>query len=335
MNPARCDELDYIHFLVAAQTHFTCTEAARCQPAQAPAQAPAPAHDAFTRLLQRQPPDTAARWQEVQGVVRPEAGVLVLDDTTLDKPYATKMALVTRHWSGKHHAVVQGINLLTLLWTDGDALIPCDCRIYDKPWGGQTKNAHFRALVATAHARGFAPAGVLFDSWYASLENLKTVREYGWHWLTRLKRNRLVHPDGHGNVPVSTLTCPPEGRVVHLKGYGFMRLFQTVAPDGDVEHWATDDLQMPPAERERLALQGWGVESYHRGLKQYCGIEKAQVRHATAQRGHILLALRAFLRLELHRLRTGISWYEAKLAIIRDAVRAYLAQPRYLLRSTA
>jgi hypothetical protein len=42
-----------------------------------------------------------------------------MDDTTLDKPYARKMDLVTRHWSSKHQRVVQGFALLTLLWTVG------------------------------------------------------------------------------------------------------------------------------------------------------------------------------------------------------------------------
>jgi hypothetical protein len=60
MNPAQCDALDYIHFLVAAQKSFSCTEAARCQPREEGA----PAHDAFTRLLRRQPLDTEALWQE-------------------------------------------------------------------------------------------------------------------------------------------------------------------------------------------------------------------------------------------------------------------------------
>jgi putative transposase len=91
MNPNRCDALDYIHFLVAAQKSFSCTEAARCQPDPKSG----PAHDAFTRLLRRQPPDTEALWQETRGLVQLEAGVLVLDDTTLDKPYARKMELVT------------------------------------------------------------------------------------------------------------------------------------------------------------------------------------------------------------------------------------------------
>lgn len=32
MNPPKCNDLDYFHFLIAAQRVFTCTKAARCQP---------------------------------------------------------------------------------------------------------------------------------------------------------------------------------------------------------------------------------------------------------------------------------------------------------------
>ena len=117
MNPPKCDDLDYIHFLIAAQKVFTCTEAARCQPEGQHS----PAHDAFTRLLRRQPLDTEALWQEAKPFVDPKRGLLVLDDTTLDKPYAQQMELVTYHWIGKHQRVVRGIALLTLLWTDGQA----------------------------------------------------------------------------------------------------------------------------------------------------------------------------------------------------------------------
>src|SRR5947209_10335843 len=76
--------------LIAAQRVFTCTEAATCQPAQAQP----PAHDAFTRLLSRQPPDTAALWREVKPLLERQKGALLLDDSTLDKPYARHMALV-------------------------------------------------------------------------------------------------------------------------------------------------------------------------------------------------------------------------------------------------
>jgi hypothetical protein len=112
-------------------------------------------------------------------------------------------------------------------------------------------------------------------------------------------------------------------------------VFQTVSEDGDEQYWATDDLQMDEATQEELESQGWGIEVYHHGIKQCCGIERAQVQKAVAQKNHFLYALRAFLRLGMHRLQTGISWYEAKVSIIREAIRAYLTHPTYSLTPTA
>jgi putative transposase len=75
-------------------------------------------------------------------------------------------------------------------------------------------------------------------------------------------------------------------------------------------------------EMRRSGMRVTPIENYHRGLKQCCGVERAQVRAARAQRNHIGLAIRAFLRLEHHFDTTGVSWYEAKARIIRGAVRA-------------
>jgi len=260
--------------------------------------------------------------------------MLVIDDTTLDKPYARHMALVTRHWSGKHQRVVRGINLISPLWTDGEARLPCDFRIYNKKKDGMTKNDHFRAMLRRAKERGFEPELVAFDSWYAALKNLKLVRQFEWHWLTQLKRNRLVDPDGSGNRPLSEIDIPQHGRRVHLKGYGWIKVFKIVGIDGDVEYWATSRLDMTLEECAFYALDAWQIEVYHRGLKQHTGIERSQHRNEKAQRNHIGLAIRAYLRLEVYRLLTGTSWFEAKMSIIRDAVRHYLGHPMYTL-STA
>lgn len=332
MNPPKCDDLDYIQFLVAAQKVFTCTEAARCYPEGEDS----PAHDAFTRLLQRQPPDTETLWHESKKLIKRDRGVLVLDDTTLDKPYAQKMDLVTYHWSGKHRRVVKGINLVTLLWSDGRALIPSDFRLYNAPADGLTKNDHFRAMLTKARERGFRPDYTVFDSWYSGMDNLKLVTGFGWHFFTRLKENRLVDPDRRrGNVPLDSVEIPPEGRVVHLKGFDMIKVFKTVSKNGDVDYYATDDTKMNSKECDDLADKGWGIEEYHRGIKQCCGVERTQVRNTTAITNHVLMSLRAFNRLEVYRLRTRISWYEAKTSIIRDAIRSYLARPLYLLGPTA
>ena len=190
------------------------------------------------------------------------------------------------------------------------------------------------ALVQSA-ARGFAPTSVCFDSWYSSLENLKAVRAQGWHFLTRLKHNRQVNPDESGNVAVDTLGIAEEGMQVHLKGFGFIRVFRTVAPDGDAEFWATSRLEMSAPERAALERQCFAIENYHRGLKQCCGVERAQVRAADAQKRHIIFAVRAFVRLEAHRLRSGLSWYAAKASIVREAIRAYLTKPTVCLDGNA
>jgi hypothetical protein len=323
----KCRDFDYIDFLVASPRVFSCTEAATVQPDSTDA----PAHDAFTRLLHRLEPDPETLWGGAQPMVRRHTGLLVLDDTTLDKHYAKKIALVNRHWSGKHRRIVWGINLMTLVWTDGDRVVPCDYRLYDKGNDGLTKNDHFLAMLHTAHARGFSPRCVVFDSWYSSLDNLKAVRHHGWTFLTQLKCNRNVDLDRRGYRAVSEAAIAPEGTLVHLQGFGPIRVFKVVSKDGDIEYWATNDLEMDELTRLAYAEQCWAIENYHRGLKQCCGVERAQVRAGRAQRNHIGLAIRAFLRLEHHFYTTGVSWYEAKARIIRPAVRAYIADPLYNL----
>lgn len=331
MNSPKVSAQDYIDYLIATPKVCSALEAERVS-AINPSP---PAHDAFTRLLHRLEPDAEGLWQEAAGQVQRHSGILVVDDSTLDKPYAKRIELVCRHWSGKHHAVVEGINLITLLWSEGDRHVPVDYRLYDKAGDSLSKHEHCRAMLNTAQGRGFRPECVVFDSWYSSLETLKRVNALGWVWLTRLKANRQVNPDRNGLRAVARVDTDANGCVVHLRGYGLIRLFKIVAPDGDIEWWASNELTMKPMTRVRFAGYAWTIEHYHRGIKQFCGVERAQVRAARAQRNHIGLALRAFLRLESHCYHRGISWFEAKHAIIRDAVRAYLAHPIYQLISTA
>jgi hypothetical protein len=321
----------YIDFLIATPRQATATEAARCQPDSPDP----PAHDAFTRLLCRLEPDPGQLWIEAEPEVRRAEGVLVLDDTVIDKPYARKIELVHHVWSGKHQRVVKGIDLITLLWSDGDRHVPCDYRLYDKQTDGHTKNDHFRDLLQAARDRGFSPKCVLFDSWFSGLENLKLLRSFGWRWLTRLKSNRKVNPDRTGLRPIKEVAIPANGAVVHLEGYGLIKVFRIVAKDGDTEYWATSDLEMTELERLTPADHSWRIEEFHRGLKQVTNIERCQARLAVAQRNHVGLALRAFLRIESWSFRTGICWLQAKWIVTREAVRAYLANPLYRLQNMA
>lgn len=270
MNPPKVKSEDYINFLIASPRTISALEAGRVQPEKKDAP---PAHDAFTRLLHRLEPDAETLWLEAKTQISFKEGILVIDDSTLDKPFAKKIELVTRHWSGKHHRVVSGINLITLLWTDGDRHVPIDYRLFDKSKDKLTKNDHFQAMIKEARVRGFEPSCVVFDSWYSSIDNLKLIRSFDWIWLTRLKSNRKVNPDRQGLRAVSEVEIGEDGRVVWLEGYGLIKVFKIVATDGDIELWATNKVEMDDLERVKWASFAWAIENYHRGLKQFCLIE--------------------------------------------------------------
>ena len=148
MNPTKVDDDDYINYLIAARRVFTCTEAARSQPAPLGEGASEnPAHDSFNRLLERSFRDRGSLRREAKPLVSMNGGILLLD-----KPYAKKMELVTSHWSGKHHDVVLDINLVMTLWTGGDRLVPCGLRAYDKPMGEEGPiPASYPSTAGTRH----------------------------------------------------------------------------------------------------------------------------------------------------------------------------------------
>lgn len=124
---------------------------------------------------------------------------------------------------------------------------------------GQPKMTIFaQCLLQQEHES--SPRSVWFKgSWYSSLENLKLICGYGWIWLTRLHRNRHVNLDNRGNRPVSEVDISPTGTVVHLKGYGFVKVFKMVAPDGDIDYWATNNLKLGELQRLQWAEFAWTI----------------------------------------------------------------------------
>ncbi len=92
MNTPKCLDEDYINFVIATPRTVTATEAARVRPEGAKS----PQHDAFTRLLERLEPDPEMLWQEADTQIDKVGGILVLDDSTLDKPFSKRNALVYR-----------------------------------------------------------------------------------------------------------------------------------------------------------------------------------------------------------------------------------------------
>jgi hypothetical protein len=77
--------------------------------------------------------------------------------------------------------------------------------------------------------------------------------------------------------------------------------------------------------------QHWGIECYHRAIKQVWHAEKFFVRWKTAIRNHLFCALRAFVQLEIQRWRGEIeSWYTLKRHLLDHAVTNFIRQRMHL-----
>jgi hypothetical protein len=64
--------------------------------------------------------------------------------------------------------------------------------------------------------------------------------------------------------------------------------------------------------RQHHAEVSFAIENYHRELKSFYGAEECQVWSERAQRNHIGMALRAFLRLEWHFFTTEVSAFGSR-----------------------
>jgi hypothetical protein len=158
-----------------------------------------------------------------------------------DKRYSNQIELVRRQYSGAEGGLVRGIGVVNLVHTDGveGNYYPIDYRIYAPQQDGKSKNDHFRDMLTNAVSNKRIEAkGVLFDSWYASVNNLKLVIRLGLVFVTTLKSNRLVSLSKEGGyIHLQQIEWSEaqlrSGIIVKLKEMPFkVRLFKVVATNG-------------------------------------------------------------------------------------------------------
>ena len=213
------------------------------------------------------------------------------------------MALVGYFWSGKHHRVVKGINLITLYYTDvyGQHR-PVNYRLYDKA-EGKTKNDYVQDMFADVLAWGLEPAVVTGDSGYSGVDNLKWVRNHSLGFLFALESNRRVSVDPGSWIQVQQLEIPEDGLEVWLRGFGPVKVFRTRLQEQQ-RHYAVhlpDGEPLAAFDREafqRWHDQHWQIEQYHRALKQVCHVEHFQVRGEVPIRNHIFSAIGGYVQLQ-------------------------------------
>lgn len=287
-------------------------------------------HDSVNRFLLRESYEPKDLFNEAQSLLDMTGGTLSVDDTTLDKPYSQKMALVGHFWSGKHHRVVKGISLVTLTYTDRQGRsLPVNYRVYDKA-DNKSKNDYFQDMLAQVLAWGLQPAFVTGDSWYSCDKNLKMVKNHQMGLLFAVEANRTVSLDKGLWVQVQKLNIPEGGLIVWLRNFGQVKLFRTRLNE-QLRHYVvclSDAAQYGGfglSAFQTLHGQHWQIEQYHRMLKQVCNVERFQVRGKVPILNHIFAALSGFTALQkMQFVGTIHNPYQWRRELFTDAVAAFI-----------
>ena len=177
---------------------------------------------------------------------------------------------------------------------------------------------------------------ILFDSWYASVGNLKYIHRQQRIFVTTLKSNRKVSlSKAEGYIHLTDIDWTPKrqrsGVTVHLKDVPFpIQLFKIVSKKGDIDWVITNEVSQSSLTTDVLRARcdvRWQVEQFHREVKQLVGTEKYQCRSARAQRNHLACAYLAWVAIRVYASARGITLYAAVRGLLNAYLRKELRQP--------
>jgi Transposase DDE domain len=188
------------------------------------------------------------------------------------------------------------------VWTDGRLRIPLGLRLWQR--GGLSK--YELALAWLSDARNHLrcrPEYVLFDAWYPSRRLLKRIRDDGWYFVCRLKKNRRFN--GHA---LRTSRRHPYGVE---RGWLTGGLKVLVVRDG-AKYYATHRLTLAAPEVRRLYAFRAQIEEVIRVCQDQLGLSGCQARSERAQLHPMACCLTAFCVLEHERCERNLSIYKLK-----------------------
>lgn len=317
----------YIEYLVHTPINYTGTNLANHLEVS---------HDAVSDYLSREKATARQIWELAKEVIKDDIkSYLIVDDSVQDKRYSRKIELVKNQYSGAEHGLVNGIGIVNLVHSDGETYAPVDYRIYAPMQDGKTKNEHFRDMLITAKKeKGIAAEVILFDSWYASVENLKLIHRMPMRFITTLKENRLISLSKEGGyIHLQEIEWTTERKLygveIKLQEVPFhVQLFKLVAPDGDIDWVITNCPEKISADLVQKENKiRWDIETMHRELKQLTGIEKCQARNGRSQRNHISYCYQAWFALKQTAKEMNTTVYALRNNLFSEYLKKVLRQP--------
>lgn len=297
-------------------------------------------HDQVSRMLGSEKMTAKDWWKMIKPLVRQveqEEGVLLVDDSIVEKPYTDENEIICWHYDHAKGRMIKGINFITTMYKVPKAALPVSFEIVSKtekyvdPKTGKekrkskiTKNEHYRTMVQAVYNNQIPFKYVLNDIWFASAENMRFVKlDLKKEYIMALKSNRKValseDDKANGKYQRIDQLDLPEGstQTIYLEGIVFPMLLirqDFINEDGStgVRYLVTSDLTLNTDQIITIYQERWKVEEYHRSLKQNASVSKSPTRTETTQTNHFIAALWSFAKIEFLKIQTNKNHYQLK-----------------------
>jgi hypothetical protein len=260
-------------------------------------------HDRITRFLASEVFDEKTLWKKTKKFVRAfeeKDACLIFDDTIIKKPYMDENEIICWHFDSKEGKAVKGINLLSAFYScekAGQAVrLPIGYRIiakteeYIDEKSGETKrkspvtkNEMMQEMIKRNIQNDVKFKYILADSWYSSAENMRFIAKRKKMFIFELKDNRKialgVKERNAGLFERVDQVAIPEGEPVRvwIKDLEFsVSIFKQVFTNKDGTHGerflVSNDFTLTDEQFKTLYKKRWGVEEYHKSLKQNASV---------------------------------------------------------------
>ena len=317
-------------------------------------------HDDVTRFVASLESGSQALWQQVKPLVRQvekalcpaEAGCLLVDDSIIEKAYTDENGLVTVHYDHSKDRYVKGINLVSTLLVLGQVVLPvayelvvktlrCNCQTRKEEWKSErTKNEMFRNMFKVCFQNSLRFTYVLCDSWYTNSENIKQVLALKKHLIGAVKSNvevALSLPDKKAGkfVKLNQLALELGLKQIYIRQLEVpVSLCKDVFINEDgtkaIQYLLCSDLTLSFQQIITTYQKRWGVEEYHKSLKQNVAVAKAPVKTSNTQANHLFASICAFVKLERIKIVEHSSHFALKAKLYIKATQAAFQELAHL-----
>jgi hypothetical protein len=308
-------------------------------------------HDKITRFLSSGTFDEKTLWKKGKGVVRAyehEEACRIFDDTIIEKRYMDENEIVCRYYDHKENRPIKGINVLTAFYVaekEKESLrVPIGYRViakseeYKDEKSGEmkrksplTKNEMMQEMIRRHMQNGVKFKHIMADSWYSSAENMRFINKRKRVFIFEMKENRKVttgeeeREKGQFERP-DQIKVPEEKPVkgwikdVQFPVMLFKQVFRNKDGTTGTGFLVSNDESLTEDQYKTLYKKRWGVEEYHKSLKQNASTGNSPAHNEKTQSTHIFAALYEYSKLEILKLAAGFNHFAIKTKIYMTAM---------------